>query len=191
MLKKVSKIFYWLLLALLVLVAGATAFTILEAPGGYRLFVVQSGSMEPVIKTASMVLVVPQSEYRQGEVITFLANPSANLKHPGSTITHRIVAVKDDEGRKIYQTKGDANNAADKDTVSQKQILGKTLFSVPYIGYVIAFTKTQLGLITLIVIPGTIIIYSEVMKIKQEILKMLVQRKVEDDKKLRKTRHAK
>lgn len=191
MLKKVSKIIYWVLLILLVFVACATAFTVLEAPGGYRLFVVQSGSMEPVIKTASMVLVVPQSEYRQGEVITFLANPSANLKHSSSTVTHRIVAVKDDEGRKIYQTRGDANNAFDKDTVSQKQILGKVLFSVSYIGYLIAFTKTQLGLITLIVIPGTIIIYSEVMKIKQEILKMLVQRKVEDDKKPRKTHHAK
>ena len=36
-------------------------------------------------------------------------------------------------------------------------VLGKTLFSIPLIGYVVEFAKTQTGLVLLIIIPAIII----------------------------------
>jgi signal peptidase len=178
-LKKIWSGFYNLLTAMIVVIAVITAFTVLQAPGGYRFFVVQSGSMEPKIKTGSVVLVAPSSEYKVGEVITYKINPNANLKDVKSTITHRIIEVQDDEGRKTFKTKGDANQSPDLEMATQNSVLGKVRFSIPYAGYAIAFTKTQTGFFVLIVIPATIIVYGELQTIKNEIRKLLEKRRSE------------
>lgn len=178
-LKKIWGVFYNLLTTAIVFVAIITAFTVLQAPGGYRFFVVQSGSMEPKIKTGSVVLVAPDSEYKVGDVITYKINPNADLKDIKSTVTHRIIEVKDDEGRKTLKTKGDANQSPDLEMATQNSILGKMRFSIPYAGYAIAFAKTQTGFFVLIIIPATIIVYGELQAIKNEIRRMLEKRKSE------------
>jgi signal peptidase I len=178
LLKTLSSIIYAFLIAFLVLVAVGTALSVVKAPGGVRLFVVLSGSMEPSIKIASVVVVAPQNEYREGEVITFFANPTqTDLKKSGTTVTHRIIKVNDDEGRPTYNTKGDANEDSDREMVAHRSVLGKVLFSIPYLGRVIAFTKTQMGFVALIIIPGTLIVYSELMSIKKEIKKIVDKKK--------------
>lgn len=177
MIKKLVTIFYGICILLLAAVAAITALSVVEGPKGIRFFVVLSGSMEPSIHTASVVLVASQDKYVKNDVITFLANPKAKLRDANATVTHRVVNVKDDEGRRMYETKGDANNAPDRETVAQSSVLGKVLFSIPYLGKLIAFTKTQLGFIGLIVIPSTLIIYSELMSIKNEIATMFKKRK--------------
>lgn len=177
MIKKAANFFYWFIITLLILVAGSTAFTVLEAPGGYRLFVVQSGSMEPSIKTGSVVLIAREAKYQQGDVITFLANPNSKLKDTNSTITHRIVSVQEIQDQKSIQTKGDANRSVDQEKIVEKQILGKVLLSIPFAGYAVTFTKTQLGFISLIVIPAILIIYNELMTIKNEAVRLISERK--------------
>ncbi|MFA5933125.1 MAG: signal peptidase I [Microgenomates group bacterium] len=175
--KKIGNIFYWICLTLLIFVAIATAFTVLEAPGGYRLFLVRSGSMEPAVKTGSIVLVAPQTKYSAGDIVTFLNKTTAKLKDPNSTTTHRITKVSDDEGRPTYQTKGDANRSADMESITQRQILGKVLLVIPLIGYLIAFTKTQVGFIAFIIVPITLIIFSELLTIKKETQRLMSERK--------------
>lgn len=178
--KIIANIFYTIVVAFLILVAVGTAFSILQAPGGLRIFVVMSGSMEPILKTASVVMVMPQPQYKQGDIITFFANPNdRNLKKSNVTVTHRILAVNDDEGRATYQTKGDANEDPDRESVTQAAVLGKVIFSIPFLGRVIAFTKTQMGFITVIVIPATLIVYSEIQNIIKEIKLMMSKKKKE------------
>jgi len=170
--KIISNIFYGLAIIALVTVAFSATFSVLKAPGGYRLFMVLSGSMEPKIKTGSVVLVAPKEKYKADEVITFLANPQANLRDIKATVTHRIVSVHDDEGRPTYTTKGDANEDPDREMVTHRQVLGKVIISIPFLGYVVSFAKTQTGLIALIIIPATLIIYSELLNIKKEVNRM-------------------
>jgi len=172
-LKIITNVVYWLVILFLVFIALITAFSVIKGPAGLRFFVVQSGSMEPKIKTGSVVLVAPQKEYKENDVITFLANPQANLKQVQATVTHRIIKVNNDEGRINYQTKGDANEDPDRELVYEKNVLGKVRLSIPYFGYVVGFTKTQTGFILLIVIPATLIIYSELVNIKKEIARLL------------------
>jgi len=183
MFKKFISLFYSILIVILAAVAAITAFSVIPGPKGLRFFVVLSGSMEPKIHTASVVLVASQDKYKKDDVITFLANPKAKLKDANATVTHRVVNVKDDEGRRIYETKGDANNAPDRETVAQSSILGKVMFSIPYLGKLIAFTKTQTGFILFIVIPSTLIIYSELTSIKNEIAKMFKRKKEKTEEK--------
>ena len=158
------KVGYWLVLTALIIVAGLTAVSALNLPGNYKIFTVQSGSMEPTIKTGSIVVVKPQSSYQTGDVITF-----SEKNNPKITTTHRVFGINDGG----FITKGDANNSTDSAKVADSQIMGKTIFSVPYLGYPVSFAKTQQGLLLLVIIPAIIIIYSEILTIKNEILKKI------------------
>ncbi|KKS78727.1 MAG: Type I signal peptidase [Candidatus Beckwithbacteria bacterium GW2011_GWA2_43_10] len=159
-----KKFGYWLGLAFLATIAIFLMALILNLPNGFKLYTVQSGSMQPVIKIGSLVVSQKAADYKVGEVITF--------KNAPVPTTHRIQAIKDS----IYTTKGDANDIADTEPVRQEQILGKVVLSLPYLGYPVRFVKTKEGFIGLIVIPATIIVYSEILNIKNEIIKLKKRR---------------
>lgn len=76
-------------------------------------------------------------------------------------VTHRVINITE-EG---FITKGDANEDPDAKIVKANDIIGKIEFNLPLAGYLIYFAKTRYGFILLIVIPGILIIVSEVKKI--------------------------
>ncbi len=167
-----GKTIYWLILAFIFFVAGFTALTAFNLPGNYKMFVVMSGSMEPKIKTGSIVVVKPANNYVKGDVITFKES-----NNPKITVTHRIFSIKEENNTKVFTTKGDANKSPDPAEIRQGEILGKEILAIPYIGYTINFAKTQTGVIVLIVIPAVIIVYNELMNIKKEALRLIKERK--------------
>jgi len=169
-LKKIGKAIYWLVLIALVLIAGLTAVSVLNIPGNYKLYTVQSGSMEPVIKTGSVVVVKPEAKYKINEIVTFR---DANSRVP---TTHRIVEIREYQDQISYTTKGDANKSFDLKPLSRGMILGKVLFSAPYVGYAVEFMKTKTGLLVMIVIAAFIIV-NELMNVKKESLRLVQARK--------------
>lgn len=82
---------------------------------GGKLYQIETGSMEPTIKTGSYVIVRPVEEPKVGQVVMF--------DEAGSTvpIVHRVVAVN--AGGKTLTTRGDANGADDA-SISRSQIKG-------------------------------------------------------------------
>jgi len=183
-LKTIITIFYWLVLLFLAAMAGSLVLSRFDTPLKYRLFSVQSGSMEPAIGLGSVVVVIPQESYGKDDVITFRSERSAK-----ETNTHRVVEVLEDKdlNRIEYRTKGDANEDPDSEPIPLRRVVGKVVFSVPYLGYPISFAQTQTGLIVLVVIPATLIAYSELISIKNEIALLIKHRqenkKVEKKKK--------
>ena len=128
-----------------------------------RVYIVQSGSMEPAIKTGSLVFSIPQNNYRVGEVVTFSLSPTGK-----NLVTHRIKSIS---GEEEITTKGDANEDADSQTVKSGSIVGKTAFTVPYLGYIANFAKNPKGFILLVIVPATIVIYEEMKNLRKEIAK--------------------
>lgn len=124
-----------------------------------KLYVIQSGSMEPTIKTGSVSFSIGKPEYYVNDIVSF---EIAGKK----IVTHRIYEINE-TGE--FVTKGDANEDVDSTTIRKDQILGKILFSIPLIGYLIGFAKTFQGLTVLIIIPGTIIVYEELKSFINEI----------------------
>ena len=61
--------------------------------------------------------------------------------------------------------------------VSGGQVLGRVFWDIPYVGYPIAYAKTQTGFIVLIVIPATLLVYSELQNIKREVQKKIAMKK--------------
>ncbi len=145
--------------------------TFLPIKGNYKVYTVQSGSMEPTIHTGSLIFVKSMSNYNVGDIVTRATNDSK------VTITHRIVSINNDNGKISYKTKGDANEDVDGEMTSQSNVVGKEIFIIPYIGYPIGYARTMPGFILLVIIPAVVIIYEEIKNIKDEIVKSYKRRK--------------
>lgn len=139
----------------------------------YGAYVIVSGSMEPIIKIKDAVLIkrVNPDSIQRGDVVTYLSNDES---YYGIMITHRVVNIQEENGEKIYYTKGDHNETVDRSPIKGDQIYGKVVMRIPKIGYIKYFLVSSYGWIIAIVIPSLgIIIY--------DILKIL--RNVKDDRK--------
>ena len=163
---KIFKLFYYLIIVLISVIALALIISILPIPGNIKILSVLSGSMEQTIQTGSVVIIKPVVQYRIGDIITF----RQGQKNQTPT-THRIYDIRLQTGQPIYITKGDANNAPDIKEISPSDILGQVMFSVPLAGYIIDFAKKPIGFMLIIIIPAAVIIYDEVKKIYEEIRK--------------------
>jgi len=123
---------------------------------------VYTGSMEPAIPVGSVVVIKPvdPETLREGDIICFQLSES-------TSVTHRIINVTD-EG---FKTKGDANEDPDQGIVKKENIIGKVIFTIPFIGYLGYFVRTPLGFILLIILPVSIIIIMEIRNIVKELRK--------------------
>ncbi|HEV2123225.1 MAG TPA: signal peptidase I [Chloroflexota bacterium] len=137
-------------------VAIATVLALSVGPRffAYETFIVRSGSMEPAIRTGSIVVVqpVPPLSIRVGDVITY-----RRPEDPDTTITHRVVEVRPPAGpaaAPVFRTKGDANASVDPWEVQLQGVAWREVFSVPFAGYVFAFTQQPVGRFLFLVIPG-------------------------------------
>jgi signal peptidase len=157
--------FYALLLTPLLIMTALILISGNALPIPYRLYAVESGSMEPTIRKGDVIFVSPQPEYNVGDIISFNAPFGQSVK----VITHRIVASE--EGGTLFTTRGDFNRADDLDRVDKEDVIGKYSFRIPLIGYPIQFVKTGLGVILLIVVPGFLIILNQINRIRDEIHK--------------------
>lgn len=142
----------------------------LGIPKNFRSFVIETGSMEPNVKTGSLAFVTPSKDYAIGDIITF--NSKLNPKDPQKyNITHRISNIIIKDGDTLYETKGDANSGPDPLPVDKIDVLGKTTFSIPYIGYVIGFAKTKTGFTALVLFPTFLLIFNEIAVVAKEFQK--------------------
>lgn len=179
MLAKLFNLLYYLFLTAVGIIAVLLLISIFPITGNYRVMVVLSGSMEPAIGTGSIVVVKPNKSveggppvYEVGDVVTF-----GKISKADTPVTHRIVEVKQMNGQNVYTTKGDANNAPDPKEITASEIAGKELFTIPYIGYAISAAKKPWGFAALIIIPALIIIFDEVKKIRNEMMKIRNKKK--------------
>lgn len=168
-LKKIANIAGYVLVGffvLFILVTITAKFPLAD----HRLLTVLTGSMEPKIKTGSVVLIKGASDYKIGDIITF----HGTQKLP---TTHRIVGIAKDDSVTQYITKGDANNAPDMEKVNPNQILGKALFAIPYLGYATSAIQKPLGFALMIIFPALLIILGEILNIQKEVKKIIQEKK--------------
>ncbi len=131
---------------------------------GHQFFVVLSGSMEPVLRTGSMILVnKSKAPVNKGDVITFFTPRTNRLT------THRVLNVTYDEKVKknLYSTKGDANQDPDPWILTDENIVGRMRFTIPFAGYLVTFARTPKGFFLLAVLPGLLLIIDEIWKVKK------------------------
>jgi signal peptidase len=156
----------WTITFVLLVLTGLMLISKINIKDSFQTLLVQSGSMEPIIKTGDLVIVKPNKNYLSGDIITFYN--SENKK-----VTHRIVNIRNENGVQKIFTKGDANKVIDDGYISSKQIIGKVNRQIPYLGKLVFFSKTFPGLIILIFIPAIFIILGELKKIGKNLGEIL------------------
>lgn len=140
--------------------------------GNFQIKSVLSGSMEPAIHTGSVVIIKSAPLYAVGDVITFGADNKQNIP-----VTHRIIEAKQIGLRESFKTKGDANGDPDMGTVQSTDVVGKVLFTVPYLGYLLEFTKQPAGFYSFVIVPAILIALGELFKIGKEVYLMWQRKK--------------
>lgn len=127
---------------------------------GYQMYVVKGGSMSPTFEAGSLAFLTPTEtqSIREGDIITYL---SGNDK----LTTHRVTGVNQEGEHLTFTTRGDANLIDDPSPVLAENVVGEVVYTLPYMGYLMSFGQTQLGMLTLVIIPGLIIIAFELRNI--------------------------
>lgn len=138
--KKIWNVVSSILVALVVLLALLLVGARLV---GLQVFVVLSGSMEPTYHTGSLIYVKKVDPYtiQEGQPITFMMSET-------TVATHRVVGIVPDEEDPTvirFRTKGDANDAEDGGLVHYKNVIGRPVFSIPYLGYVADYIQHPPG----------------------------------------------
>jgi len=169
---KFFKFGYYALMAVVGIIILLALVSVFPITGNYKIKVVLSGSMEPAIKTGSIVIIKPADNYKVDDVITFGKDTKKDVP-----TTHRIIETRAVSGEMIFTTKGDANNGSDAQEVKENAVIGKVLFSVPYAGFLIDFAKKPVGFILLVIVPCGIIAIDELRKIWLEIAKIRKKKK--------------
>ena len=158
-----KNVFYYFFLIIFVFLGLFVALSSHTFPGGLRLFTVQTGSMAPVLPSGSLIFTLPSKDYRLGDIITF-PNPNPSHSNTSLTTTHRIFKLQIRAGQVHVITKGDANLVTDNQPVPFKTIIGRLVFSLPLLGFIIDFLKSKQGT-ALFAVPATLIVYHEIKNI--------------------------
>lgn len=148
-LKMVSDMLVISVVVLAILLNGVQLF-------GIKPYSVLSGSMQSVYPTGSLIYVigVDPARLEVSDVITF--------KMTGGTVaTHRIVELVPDENHPDtvrFRTKGDENEIADGSLVDFSSVIGKPVFCIPLIGYLVTYMMCPPGKYIAIIVAVALVL---------------------------------
>ena len=124
---------------------------------GFHTVTVYGGSMGDALPAGSVAVTRPvdASDLEVGDVIAMRSSSE------GLPILHRIVAIEEvDEGR-LVTTRGDANETNDPQPMTVSGKGDRVAYHIPWLGYVLAFARSALGLTLLVGVPVSLWAISE------------------------------
>jgi len=135
-------------------VVGALAASLAPRLLGYSSVIVYGGSMADGIPVGSIAVTkeVQPEDVNVGDVIVFYPPATSPDRSP---LMHRVVSVREEDGQRIFRTKGDANPTLDPTEVSLQDTGSRVVYTVPYVGYLVNLARTPLGWTLLLFLPAT------------------------------------
>lgn len=123
----------------------------------YPLLAVASGSMVPTLNVGDLIVVQgglnPEdivAAYGTGDIIVF-----HSPRDHEELIVHRAVDKFENEGVWYFKTKGDHNSNVDpwpKGGVPEDDVVGKVVWSIPYLGHIPLFIRTPTGMLVIVIL---------------------------------------
>ena len=150
--KRAANVLLSVILWAVILVAALYAFTTMATRDnqnvsnlfGYTPLVVKSDSMAPTFETGDLIVIKkcdPQT-LKEGDIICF----HTIINNEYALNTHRIKSIEAVGDARSYTTIGDNNNGiADQHVISDGDIVGKYVTSIPKIGKVMDFLSGSTG----------------------------------------------
>lgn len=140
-----------LILNVSLIIRSFTAPNEVPRVGKWLPLVVMTDSMYPEIHSGDLIIcqVKDAEEVQVRDVISFF-DPAGNGT---SVVTHRVIEIKNEDGRIAFITQGDANNTADAHPVPAEKLVGVYHTRIAGVGNVIMFMQTTQGLLLCVVLP--------------------------------------
>lgn len=106
-----------------------------------------SGTAEDHIEIGDLIFVgkTTPEELEVGDIIAFMEGEIV--------VTHRIIGIENGDDGLQFRTKGDANNAEDRNLVSVDNLVGIYKTRIPKVGDFAIFLQTPLGMLLFIGVP--------------------------------------
>lgn len=174
---KIIKAFF-IFFSVLLIFSGLSALLISTKPAhkmpsiyGYKPLNVLGGSMEPAIKLGSVIIIkkTAADQLRKGDIVTYRPLIENNDGQNVTLTTHRINKVYKDNSGTSFETKGDANKTSDGNKITEKEIVGKVVANLPYLGTLGSLARSRNGFLLLVVLPGLVIIFTEIRNIIKQL----------------------
>ena len=148
--------------------------------GGFMMFRVVTGSMEPTISTGALMITqqVDITSIQLQDIVCFRTREQAIW---GKIVTHRVVGIQNDwDGAPLLETKGDANLVADGFLVDQSNFIGKVIWHTgddSMLADILSLFTNKIGFLGFIVLPALllagIILKDSVINIRQDLRRVL------------------
>lgn len=154
--KWLGQVLAWLVILSVVVVLAVAV--VIPRLGGATPYTILTGSMKPGLPPGTLVVVrpVPIEDIRVGDVVTYQLESG---KSP--VVTHRVVEVRQQlDGDTVLITRGDANEAVDRDPILPVQVRGRLWYSVPYVGRISNVLNDAQRQAAVYVVAGGLFLYA-------------------------------
>lgn len=131
--------------------------------GGYRLFTVATGSMEPKYKVGDILISkqVAPDEIQVGDDVVYKGDTGS---FKDKVVTHQVVSIREENGEKKLTTKGIANTEEDPE-IDVNQVYGKVIYKVKTLSFIGQMIKNIYIFYFVIFVPIAIIIFRQIRSI--------------------------
>ena len=128
--------------------------------GGVAPLVVKSDSMKPTFSAGDLIIIKKcnKDNLKVGDIVTF----HTIIENEYALNTHRITEIDEINGVRSYTTKGDNNAVSDVRFISDGDIVGQYVFSLPKFGKVMDFLSGSVGFLLIIVLPMVLFLIYQV-----------------------------
>ena len=128
--------------------------------GGFMMFRVVTGSMEPTIPTGALLL-ARQVDFNSVQVDDIICFRTQAAEIWGKIVTHRVVEILEaDHGGFLLVTKGDANMVADGYYVHNGNFVGKVIWHTgdgSVLANILSLFTNKIGFLGCIVLPSLLL----------------------------------
>ena len=133
--------------------------------GGYCPMIVLTDSMYPKIHAGDLIIcqTIDAEDVKKGDIISFFDPASSG----SAVVTHRVLEVKNENGKISFMTKGDYNNTEDRLPVPAENLVGIYKTRIPGAGNVAMFMQSTPGLILCVVCPAALLIGYDMLRRKK------------------------
>lgn len=134
--------------------------------GGYRLFTIVTGSMEPKYNVGDMVL-AKEVKASDIEVYDDVVYNGKEDDFAGKIVAHQVIKKEMKNGKYSFVTKGIANPTEDP-VISEDQIIGKIIYKTYVLSFISKIVNNVYGFYFLLFVPIVVLVFIEIIKIIEE-----------------------
>ena len=147
-----------LLMLIVVILQRVTDNTI--TIGGFRIFTVATGSMEPKYEVGDILISkeINENEINIGDDIVYKGEVGS---YKDKMITHQVVSIRKENGEIKITTKGIANSEEDPE-ISSGQVYGKIIYKVKTLSFIGKIIKNVYLFYFIIFVPIALIIFKQI-----------------------------